>query len=64
MKVFFIIFGTLLVAFWLYALVDWVFALQCESDPHILWAAPLMGLFALVLRVFAQKIFGFVEKNY
>jgi hypothetical protein len=58
------LFAILLAGFWLHALFDWAFSLGWGSDPQVLWAAPLISIFAYGVRFFCMLIFGFVEKNY
>lgn len=61
------LFGTIMVCLlmlWLWAALDWAFALGWNADPQLLWAAPLMAIFAYGLRFFCLRIFGFVESNY
>lgn len=61
------LFGTItvcLLMLWLWAALDWAFALGWNADPQLLWAAPLMAIFAYGLRFFCLRIFGFVKSNY
>ena len=53
-----------LFVFWLWTALDWAFALGWNSDPEILWAAPLMAIFGYGLRFLCIKFLGFVESNY
>lgn len=61
------LFGMIMVCLlmlWLWAALDWAFALGWNADPQLLWAAPLMAIFAYGLRFFCIMIFGFVARNY
>ena len=58
------LFAILLMAFWLHALLDWAFNLGWGSDPQVLWAAPLMAIFAYAVRFFSMLIFRFVGANH
>ena len=64
MKVFLVLFSTVLAGFWLHAALDQFFDLGWDSDNRVLWIAPLMAFLALAIRAFASVIFNFVEKNY
>ena len=53
-----------LLLFWLWAALDWLFALGWNADPQILWVAPLMAIFGYGLRFVCMAILRFVESNY
>ena len=64
MKVFLVLFSTVLVGFWMHTALDQLFDLGWDSDKRVLWIAPLMAFLALAIRAFASMIFSYVEKNY
>ncbi len=62
-NVIFVMFVTLASTMWVATLCDWAFNLRWGWDRQILWLAPPMVLFALVLRLFCTAIFKFVGDN-
>lgn len=59
-----VLFVGLLSFMWAATLIDELFSMGWGWDRRILWLAPTMILFALVVRFCAMAIFRFVERNY
>lgn len=55
--------ASLATVMWCATALDVTFDLQWGWDRQILWLAPLMVLFAAIVRFFAKAIFKFVEGN-
>ena len=49
---------------WLAAMLDHFLALGWDWDPKVLWMAPLMMGFAVVLKFVGHAIFRFIGSNY
>jgi hypothetical protein len=61
LNLFFATFAILLSAMWGATLCDWAFHLGWGWDREILWLAPPMMLFGVVLRFVCMAIFRFVD---
>jgi hypothetical protein len=59
-----VLFVGLLGIMWIATVLDKAFNLGWDWDRQILWLAPMMVLFAAILRFWALAIFKFVGRNY
>lgn len=59
-----VLFVGLLAFMWCATFLDWAFGFGWGWDRQILWLAPLMVLFAALVRFCALAIFRFVASNY
>lgn len=63
-NVIFLLLISLLGLFWLATALDLLLGLSWGWDRQVLWAAPLMALFAFFVRLVCFAIFKFVDRNY